>query len=721
MIPWRRHPTQIHWLVARCRDLFPGAAAPLRKTVAQLAADWQAAADLETPAQVLSARKQMLTGIFGLLRIRHEAWLDAPDRHQLPALHLAPDGELMIVRGQSISRIWDVETIAGREDWAELPAGGSYIALWTQQDSDERYQSASAMFRSALWQVWPTFVFVALATLVANIFAFGASLYSMQVYDRVIPVQNGSTLLVLTIGALLGAGLELLLKLIRAQIVEPAIAHVDGRFSKELFERVLALRLDQVPSSIGSLAAQVRSYEAVRAHYFALAFYAIDIPFASLFLALIVVLGGPLMALVVGAFFAISLLVGLSARRRVFAVTRQALVSSHQKLGLLVESVEGIETIKATGSAWRHKNRWNDLARRTLHDDLKIRRYTESSSFVAAMFQQVSFISLIALGAWLAITDGSLTSGALIACSILSGRVLAPIASLPGIIVQRAQALAAMQELDGLLELRSDNDAVDQPLMPEGLLGSYRLDRVSFSYAEQTNPLVIERLVIKPGERVGILGTIGSGKSTLIKLLAGLYPAQSGQVLIDGLDINQISRAHFSELCGYLPQDTRLFQGTLKENLLLGLPGRNEEDVIAAVKSTGLDRHVASHPRGFDRPITESGGGLSRGQRQLVALTRLLLLRPSVWLLDEPTAGMDDQTEQDCIAALRAGMPSGATLVLITHRPRLLDLVDRLVILGPGGIQLDGPRQAVVDKLLSLRARPDAGGPRPATAMETQL
>jgi ATP-binding cassette subfamily C protein LapB len=427
----------------------------------------------------------------------------------------------------------------------------------------------------------------------------------------------------------------------------------------------------------------------------------IDLPLAALFLGLMIVLAGPALAMVVLAFLLLSLLVGMVMRKRILSHTAGSIAHSNMKWGLLVQSVEGIETLKSTGAGWQFLNRWNALSREALTDDLKIRRLHETGSFIAALLQQLSYVSIIAIGAWMAITHGAVTTGTLVACSILSGRVLAPVGTVQGLVSQWAFARISLDQLDALLALRRDNDQSQRPITPARLDGHYVLDRVSFAYPGQTRPIRIERLEIQPGERVGIIGSIGSGKSTLLKIFSGLYPAQSGLVLLDGLDLSQISRSQLAELSAFLPQDPRLFAGTLRENLLHGLVGVREDDIFEAAKATGLSRHLAADPRGLDQIIGESGNGLSRGQRQLVFLTRLLLHKPQILLLDEPTSGMDDQTEVQCLGALQASLSSSQTMVLVTHRPRLLDLVTRVVVMTPDGIVLDGPKLAVLKRLRS--------------------
>jgi ATP-binding cassette, subfamily C, bacterial LapB len=271
--------------------------------------------------------------------------------------------------------------------------------------------------------------------------------------------------------------------------------------------------------------------------------------------------------------------------------------------------------------------------------------------------------------------------------------------------VQHAHAKAAMDGLEKLYTLKTDHEGLDRPLVPMHIRGAYSLDGVQFAYPSDNpmmpNPaaLVVQQLDIQPGERVGILGPIGSGKSTLLRLLCGLYHAQQGRILLDGLDITHISREVLSRQVGYLQQDHRLFQGTLRENLLIGLPDPGDDVLQQAMERTGMNRLVASHPKGLERPIMEGGKGLSGGQRQLVAFTRLALARPGVMLLDEPTASMDDEQERRCLSVIAQEAAAGKTLVVVTHKPSLLPLVNRLIVVVGSRIVLDGPRDVILEKL----------------------
>jgi ATP-binding cassette, subfamily C, bacterial LapB len=438
-------------------------------------------------------------------------------------------------------------------------------------------------------------------------------------------------------------------------------------------------------------------------------YVAVDLPFAFLFLAVIYFVGGPFVAGVPIVFFVLALSVGLLHRGQIEAHAKAGMAASNRKLGLLVESVESAESIKAHGASWQFLARWNALTRVNVAEDMKVRHMGEAAGYYSGFLQQSSYVLLVAAGAYVASTGSDLTSGGLIACSILSGRVLNPVGMLPGLLVQWAHAKSALSSLEKIFQLKQDNHDVAYPLVVDRLKGDFQVSDVSFAYPGAEPALNLASLQIQPGQKVGILGVVGSGKSTLLKVMSGMYMPQKGRVLIDGLDVQHIARAHLSRCVGYLPQDVRLFGGTLKENLLNGVVGASDQDIARACELTGLARMVAAHPKGFELPITEGGGGVSGGQKQMIALTRLLLAAPDVWLLDEPTASMDEALEMRSLAALRESLKPQHTLVLVTHKPALLGLVERLIILTPSGIVLDGPRDQVLAQLQKGVSAPPRG------------
>ena len=416
------------------------------------------------------------------------------------------------------------------------------------------------------------------------------------------------------------------------------------------------------------------------------------------------------MALVPLVFGCISLAIGLSIKKKIAQVAKDGAALSNMKTGLLVEAVEGVETIKAGSGGWKFLSRWIGVNGMTIQSDMRMRGATDSVGYLSATLQQISYAGIVIVGA-LVVMQGQMTMGAMIACSILSGRILVPIMALPNIMVQYAHASAAMDGLEKLYQLKTDNHGIDRPLAPSHLKGHYELVDAKFSYFDNPPALVVPNLQIRPGERIAILGPIGAGKSTLLRLLSGLYHPSAGKVLLDGLDLAHISRQVVSQKVGYLQQDHRLFQGTLRENLLIGMPDPGDDVITKAMQLTGMISFVATHPKGLSRAIMEGGKGLSGGQRQLLAFTRLILCNPGILLLDEPTATMDDEQERRCLAVLTEEAKAGKTLVIVTHKPSVLPLVNRIIVVSGSSIVMDGPRDTVLQEL-SARSMAQAAAVR---------
>lgn len=540
-----------------------------------------------------------------------------------------------------------------------------------------------------------------IASLMINLLALASSLFSMQVYDRVIPTQSAPTLVILSSGVALVILFEMFMKFARSKIMDKMVVSLDQNLSRDIFERLLKVRVDQMPASVGSLAAQLRGYEQVRSFFTASTLFTlVDIPMSILFIVIIGAIGSPWLSLIpiIAAIIGISL--GLSSRTKMDKAAAEGASASYAKTGILVETVEGMETIKAGAGNWKFLSRWLNVMNITVNNDLKVKHINDNLNYGVQMLQQISYVGIVIVGAYIVMSN-ELTTGGLIACTILGGRILAPIMSIPQLLMQYSHAKAAQKNIETLFTLAQDNEGVNYPLSPSKLLGNYQCDNVVFKYAGNDRPaLNVPKLQIRAGERIAILGAIGSGKSTLLKLLSGLYATTEGRIMLDGLDINQISREAMSEQVGYLQQDHRLFQGTLRENLLIGMPTPPDDVLQTALMRTGLMRLVASHSSGIDLPISEGGKGLSGGQKQLVAFTRLVLTNPSIWLLDEPTASMDNVQEQQCLHVIAQELQKGGkTLIVSTHKMALLNLVDRIIIMADNQIVMDGPKQAVLAQL----------------------
>jgi len=698
------HPKPFEWAMLRLAQM-QGTSVDVLSLRASLAAGNGASAPL-----------QQLQKIAVQMGLDEPLLPDGPDRAHLPLLCHADDLGWAVVIDCDPSGQWVLLNAEGSHRAAPSALRGkvALINFNPQQDAQKLLQAMgekpqmktfAQQLQQTLRQYRRPMIEAALASAFIGLMALATSLFSMQVYDRVIPARSEYTLIVLSTGVLLSIFIEYAMKLARSHLMDYVVVGFDHRLSREVFQQLLNLRVDQVPSSVGSLAGQLRGYEQVRSFYTAnTLFTLIDLPMSLLFVVIIALIASPWVALVPMVFGAMALFVGLRIRTQVSGLAKESAALSNMRTGLLVEAVEGIETIKAGSGGWKFLSRWIHYNKLTIQGDLRMRNATEGVGYLSGVMQQMSYAGLVVAGSLL-VMQGHMTMGALIACSILSGRILAPVLALPGLLVQHAHARAALEGLERLYSLQSDNHGIDHPLVPTHLKGHYQLNHVEFAYGQNPPVMVVPKLEIKPGESMAIVGPIGAGKSTLLRLLSGMYQAQKGSIRMDGLDMGHISRQLLSQKIGYLQQDHRLFQGTLRENLLIGLPDPGDEVLFAAMARTGMDRIVASHPQGLERPIMEGGKGLSNGQKQLVAFTRLILCNCDILLLDEPTATMDDAQERQCMAVLAEEGRAGKTLVIVTHKPGTLALVNRITVVAGSAIVMDGPRDAVLQQ---LQQRPTA-------------
>lgn len=626
--------------------------------------------------------------------------LEQPDAAFLPLLAYRADIGWGIIDSQTPQKSWNFRQ---EHNHVHTPANQLSLILRIRLKDDpikQRKVSFSELLKSDLGNYKGILFEAIIATFLINMLALAVSLFSMQVYDRVIPTRSEYTLIILASGVFIVIIFEAFMKFSRSRIMDKVVVGLDQYLSREVFQRLLKVRIDQMPGSVGSMAAQLRGYEQVRSFFTASTLFGlVDLPMTIIFISLVAFIGSPLVAVVPVIAAVIAILMGLSARKRIDAIAAEGATASYYKTGLLVEAVEGVETIKAGAGNWKFLSRWLDVMNTTIKNDLDMKHANDNLTYFTQLLQQVSYVGIVIVGSFV-VMQGDMTMGGLIACSILGGRVLAPVMMLPNLLVQYSHAKAAKLNIETLFELEQDNHGVAYPLSPSRINGFYQCDHLIFNYNDNDRPAInINKLTIRPGERIAILGPIGSGKSTLLKVLAGLYAPTKGQVLLDGLDIHQISRETLSERLGYLQQDHRLFQGTLRENLLIGMAAPDDDVLQEALIKTGLINLVASHSSGLDLPISEGGRGLSGGQKQLVAFTRLLLTKPNVFLLDEPTASMDNRQEQRCLQVLKQALLDGQTFIVSTHKTALLELADRLIIMDNQRIIIDGPKQAVLDEL----------------------
>lgn len=624
-------------------------------------------------------------------------------KNDFPVLWVSADGAaLKLLRGKQ-----NGEYIAESSDWAvdtlseEQVEQGQIVQLLVHQD--QSMQAELAAFSAKDWFIYAArkrrgvFFEAIFATFVLSVFGLMSALYTMQVYDRVVPTKGFSTLWVLTIGVLLAIFFELIMKLVKSHLVDKASRAIDLELSGVFFSKALAIRSDCRPQTVGTFASQIRHFESVRNFMTSSTLFVLaDAPFAILFIVVIYFIAGPV-AFVPLMMIPVGLIIGLSMKGPIERYTAESMEESNKKNGLLIEAIDGVESVKAASAEWKLEQRWRELTQTITTTDLKSKLLTTFSTSSTQSIQQLSYVGIIATGAY-SIVNGDLTMGGLIACSIISGRALTPLAQMPNMIVQWKHAKIALDVLDGIMAMPSEREH-QRLVVPDSCKGEIKLSQVGFAYEENAPQLAIEKLSFKPGDRVAILGAVGSGKSTLIKILSGLYQPQQGGVFLDDMDMSLVANEFVREQVGYLPQEVRLFNGTLRDNLVLGLPTLSDTQILKAAALTGLDQAIQNHPSGLEITISEGGKGLSGGQRQLVGLTRMLLARPKVLLLDEPTASMDTRLEEFVMQHLFEELPEDAVIVLATHKAGVLKHVNRIVVMDSGKVSLDGPKQEVLDFL----------------------
>lgn len=630
--------------------------------------------------------------------LKVSSWKEKVLPHKLPVFILIPNKGLRICMEITPNNLFKLEGVNGVEYLEDLPKGSKVLEFSPIKDENKKI-TASQMFKEIAFKQKKYIIYAVIASFSINIFALVTSLYSMQVYDRVIPTGGISTLVSLSIGAFIAIFLELILKISRSSILDRANKNMDMTYSHKIFDRFLKIRCDSLPKSIGLLSGQLQSYGLVRNFISSISvFILIDFPFALFFLSIIVMVGGYELGLVVFFFLIFSTLSGMIYKNKVEVLTKTSTMSSFKKLSLLVETIENAESVKSTYHGWKMQNRWNNLTNDNIEDDLKIKHFNDVSMYITVFIQQVSYVALVGLGAYIVSTSTTITMGSLIAVSILSGRVFSPFSTIPSLFVSWARAKMSIQDLNTIYELPSDNSGVKRSLNPVILNADLVCNNIRFAYTQDSAVLATNLLRIAHGEKVGVLGVIGSGKSTLLKILAGLYKVKEGLVSINGIDIQQISREKISQTIGYLPQNIKLLSGTLRDNLTLGMVGVNDEKIIEASKQSGLIQLINSLPKGLDTEIPDGSDSVSSGQRQLIGITRLIILNPDIWLLDEPTANIDDISERLILGFFHRNL-NGKTLVIISHRQSSLSIVNRLIVMTGNTIVMDGPKEEIVKRL----------------------
>ena len=556
-----------------------------------------------------------------------------------------------------------------------------------------------------------------LASLLSNVLMLVSGLVTSVVYDKVIPHEAFVTLWTLAIGSGIALVFDLISRQLRTHLIDIAGKKADLIIGSLLFRQTLGVRMEHRPESAGSYAHHMAQVEVVREFFAGATLSALsDLPFIVMYVAMTFVIGGPLgwvLVLAIPLLMAMALAIQSGLRRAMGANLR------HQAdlQGVIVEAVEGLEDLKAVGAQGRFLHRYEDATTAAAETALKARWMSGWTTNMSMVSQQAVTLAMLVWGVYL-IHDKIITGGALIGAVMYGGRAIAPLSSVVGLATRYQGARAAMASLDKMMSLPTEREPGRSYVTGHEVTGRIGLHEMSFSYPQTSDapaPPVLKNLTlgVKPGERIAILGRIGSGKSTILRIMAGLYQPTAGMVEVDGLDLRQIDPADYRMRVGFVSQEPRLFKGTLRENVTMGRPNLDARRLAEVARITGLDRVVASHPQGWELSVGEMGGLLSGGQRQLVALARCLITRPQILLMDEPTSSMDAQSEVMFLRQLREAAGT-RTLVMVTHRPAVLELVDRVMVVDAGRVVLDGPKTAV------LAALSGAKPPAPAGAMAPQ-
>ena len=539
---------------------------------------------------------------------------------------------------------------------------------------------------------------IALGSLVANLLAVAVALFSLQIYDRVIPHQSEATLWVLAVGALMALLLEAFIKIARARLMDGAGRQIELSVLRLLMNRILGARSDADSAPPSMRFSQMRDFGAIREFFTATTIGTLaDIPFILLFLALVASIAGPVVwVLILGG--ALMVIPGFFLQRRMIQLTQESQGASARSGRVLQEAIYELDTIKTQRGEDRVMRLWTELSALSALKSSEQRKIAAALTFWSQGLQQATYVAAVICGTYL-VFAGNFTVGSIIAVGILTSRTLAPLTGLAGILAKWGNVKTALAGLDAIADAPQDTAADRTYLRRSQIAGAFELREVAFRYAADTAPVLdVPAFKILPGQRLAVLGPNGSGKSTLLKLLSGLYAPSQGRVLIDGTDMGQIAPKDLRRLIGYLGQEVRLFAGTLRDNLTLSELEGDEARLMAALDFAGLGGFVRSHPKGLDLDILDGGLGLSVGQRQSIGWARLWLQDPQICLLDEPTAALDQNLEKALVERLATWL-EGRTAVIATHRVPILALTTRTLVLRDGRMQVDGPQDKVLEHL----------------------
>ncbi|SDG35526.1 type I secretion system permease/ATPase [Roseospirillum parvum] len=636
---------------------------------------------------------------------------------------------LMRRRGSGRYEVQFPETGTGSDlldagELEKLYEGYAFLSRPETEHRDEalyrKVESRGNWFWSTLMRFGGVYSHVIVAAIMVNLFALAGPMFTMNVYDRVVPNQALETLWVLASGIAIVYCFDFLLRLLRAYLVDHAGKRADVMMSAIIFEQAMNINMGARPQSSGAFANKLKEFESVRDFFTSATVTAlVDLPFIFLFIFIIYMLAGPA-AYVPMVAVPVVIIGGLLLQLPLRKAVEKNNEDSARKHGVLVEVLSALDTVKSLGAEGRMQRDWEQFVGDSAKLGARVKFLSGVGIHFSSFVQQFVTVGVVIVGVY-QIANNEMTMGALIASSILTGRVMAPLAQVAGLLARLHHAFSARKSINEIMALPVDRPAGKQFLSRPVLTGEIEFQNVTFAYpGSQTPSLKDVSFRIAPGERVAIMGPIGFGKSTLSRLMARLYDPSEGSVLVDGTDLQQLDPADIRRSLGVVLQDTILFHGSVRDNIAMGAPEADDEMILKAAELAGVHEFISRHPMGYDLQVGERGGMLSGGQRQSIALARALLPDPPILLLDEPTSMMDMPAEQAFVRRMETAM-RGKTIVLITHRPSLLKLVDRLIVISRGAVVADGPVNEVLKAAEQPRKPAPGGAGKPAPTQNGHL
>ncbi len=644
-----------------------------------------------------------------------ERSLDRIPKIVLPTILFCKTGLRILIdldTDKVLATVIDVTTVSSEQklvvpltELNDMYSGYAIFCRPLEPESSEYGRDETASRANWFWRVVLQFkenyAHIAVSAFLVNMIALAFPLFTMAIYDRVLPNFAVSSLVALSSGVVVAYIFDVVIRVSRSRMIDMTGKQADVVLASRIFEQIMNLKLSAKPIDIGVLANQIRDFDVVREFFTSTTMIAFaDLMFSFLFILVMILVGGPL-ALVPIVMLPIVLAIGLFVQKPLDRAVRNLQAESSARHGILIEGIAGLETIKALGAEGRMQYKWERSVAAAARSGEDVHILTSTALTLSGSVQQFAQLIMYVWGVMLVMSN-SLSVGALVASTILAGRVLSPVSNIVAMLSRGAQTLVALRALDRIMNLpveRPENKIFTERSIRDG---SVAFEKVTFTYPEaRMSALQDVSFVIAPGERVGIIGKIGSGKTTVGRLLSALYEPEGGRIRIDGIDLRQYDPVDIRKSIGFVQQDVDLFHGSLRENIILGKPDATDEDIVTACRLAGVDDFVANHPEGYDLPVTEGGRSLSGGQRQSIALARILIRKPKILFMDEPTSALDMKSEQDFCLRLDRLLGRDTTFIVSTHRVSLLHFVERLIVFDGGRVVVDGPKDAVLKALES--------------------